>query len=155
MFSVFLSSIPWQNILVPKEEYESCTPPLRERLFWSRSIMSDSLWPHGYTVHRILQVEILEWVAIPFIKGYSWPRNQTQVSCIADRFFPSWATREAFVSWKGDARKEGKHMQQEVITKKIFITWREEVTIIIIEDKQYWLQRIRNGYLTIVIVTEN
>lgn len=46
-------------------------------------------------------------------------------------------------------------MQQEVITKKIFITWREEVTIIIIEDKQYWLQRIRNGYLTIVIVTEN
>lgn len=46
-------------------------------------------------------------------------------------------------------------MQQEVITKKIFITWREEVTIIIIEDKQYWLQRIRNGYLTIAIVTEN
>lgn len=46
-------------------------------------------------------------------------------------------------------------MQQEVITKKIFITWREEVPIIIIEDKQYWLQRIRNGYLTIVIVTEN
>lgn len=46
-------------------------------------------------------------------------------------------------------------MQQEVITKNIFITWREEVTIIIIEDKQYWLRRIRNGYLTIVIVTEN
>ena len=46
-------------------------------------------------------------------------------------------------------------MQQEVITKNIFITWREEVTIIIIEDKRYWLQRIKNGYLTIVIVTEN
>ena len=44
-------------------------------------------------------------------------------------------------------------MQQEVITKNIFITWREEVTII--EDKRYWLQRIKNGYLTIVIVTEN
>ena len=47
------------------------------------------------------------------------------------------------------------NMQQEVITKNIFITWREEVTIIIIEDKRYWLQRIKNGYLTIVIVTEN
>ena len=47
------------------------------------------------------------------------------------------------------------NMQQEVITKNIFITWREEVTLIIIEDKRYWLQRIKNGYLTIVIVTEN
>ena len=47
------------------------------------------------------------------------------------------------------------NMQQEVITKNIFITWREEVTIIIIEDKRYWLQRVKNGYLTIVIVTEN
>ena len=47
------------------------------------------------------------------------------------------------------------NMQQEVITKNIFVTWREEVTIIIIEDKRYWLQRIKNGYLTIVIVTEN
>ena len=47
------------------------------------------------------------------------------------------------------------NMQQEVITKNIFITWREQQTIIIIEDKRYWLQRIKNGYLTIVIVTEN
>ena len=47
------------------------------------------------------------------------------------------------------------NMQQEVITKNILITWRNEVTIIIIEDKRYWLQRIKNGYLTIVIVTEN
>ena len=47
------------------------------------------------------------------------------------------------------------NMQQEVITKNILITWRKEVTIIIIEDKRYWLQRIKNGYLTIVIVTEN
>ena len=38
---------------------------------------------------------ILEWVAYPFSRGSSWPRNRTGVSCIADRFFTSWATREA------------------------------------------------------------
>ena len=38
---------------------------------------------------------ILEWVAYPFSRGSSWPRNWTRVFCIADRFFPSWASREA------------------------------------------------------------
>ena len=37
---------------------------------------------------------MLEWVAYPFSSRYSWPRNQTGVSCIAGRFFTSWATRE-------------------------------------------------------------
>ena len=41
----------------------------------------------GYSVHGILQARILEWVAIPFFRGSSWPRDQTQVSCIAGRFF--------------------------------------------------------------------
>ena len=35
---------------------------------------------------------ILEWVAYPFFRGSSQPRNQTRVSCIACRFFNSWAT---------------------------------------------------------------
>ena len=43
----------------------------------------------------ILQARILEWVAISFSKGSSQPRNRTQVSCIAGRFFTDWATREA------------------------------------------------------------
>ena len=38
---------------------------------------------------------ILEWVAYPFSRGSSWPKNRTGVSCIADRFVTSWATREA------------------------------------------------------------
>ena len=38
---------------------------------------------------------ILEWVAYPFSRGTSWPRNRTGVSCIAGRFFTSWATWEA------------------------------------------------------------
>ena len=36
----------------------------------------------------ILQARILGWVAIPFSKGSSQPRGQTQVSCTAGRFFP-------------------------------------------------------------------
>ena len=41
----------------------------------------------GSSVHRILQARILEWVAIPFSRVYSRPRNRTRVSCIAGRFF--------------------------------------------------------------------
>ena len=46
-------------------------------------------------VHGILQARILEWVAFPFSRGSSQPRDWAQVSCIAGRFFTSWATREA------------------------------------------------------------
>ena len=44
---------------------------------------------------------ILEWVAFPFSRGSSQPRDQTQVSLIAVRFFTSWATREAQEYWSG------------------------------------------------------
>ena len=43
--------------------------------------------PMDYTVNGILQTRILEWVAFPFPRGSSQPRDQTQVSCIADKFF--------------------------------------------------------------------
>ena len=49
----------------------------------------------GSSVHGILQVRILEWVAIPTSGESSWPRDQTQVSWTAGRFFTAWATREA------------------------------------------------------------
>ena len=47
------------------------------------------------SVHGILQAIILEWVAIPFSRGSSPPRDQTWVSCTADKFCTVWATREA------------------------------------------------------------
>ena len=37
----------------------------------------------------IVQPRILEWVAFPFSRGSSQLRDQTQVSCIASRFFTS------------------------------------------------------------------
>ena len=42
---------------------------------------------------------ILEWVAYPFFRGSSQPRNWTRVSCIAGGFFTNWATSEAQESW--------------------------------------------------------
>ena len=52
----------------------------------------------GPSVHGILEARILEWVAIPFSRGSSWPRDQTWVSHIASRFFTVWATREAWTA---------------------------------------------------------
>ena len=63
-------------------------------------VMSDSLWPYGLEPARslypwILQARILEWVAISFSRGSSWPKARTQVSHIAGKFFTVWATRDA------------------------------------------------------------
>ena len=65
----------------------------------SCSVMSDSCNPidcslPGSSVHRIHQARILEWVAVSFSRGSFWPRNWTQVSCIAGRLFTDGATRE-------------------------------------------------------------
>ena len=38
---------------------------------------------------------ILEWAAVPFSKGSSWPRNWTEVSSFAGSFFTRWAIRGA------------------------------------------------------------
>ena len=54
-----------------------------------------------HTVQGILQARILELVAIPISGVSSQPRDQTQVSRIAGRFFTSWATREAQEYWSG------------------------------------------------------
>ena len=88
------------------------------------SVVFDSLWPPGLYLHscmlnyvlcnpkdcsppgssiheRVLQARILEWVAIPFSRRSSPPSDGTQVSCIAGRFFTSWATRETQEYWSG------------------------------------------------------
>ena len=75
---------------------------VKERVFQSCPTLCDpkdcSL--PGSSVHAILQAKILEWIVIPFSRGSSWPRDQTQVSWIAGRFFAIWATREAHNSQK-------------------------------------------------------
>ena len=52
----------------------------------------------GFSVHGIFQARVLEWVAISFSRGSSWPRDRTQVSCIAGRRFTLWATRSSIIN---------------------------------------------------------
>ena len=47
----------------------------------------------GSSVHGILQARILQWVAISFSRGSSWPRDQTRDSCFAGRFFTIWVKK--------------------------------------------------------------
>ena len=66
----------------------------------SHSVMSDSAIPWAVAHQaplsmRILQERILEWIVMLSSRGSSQPRNWTQVSHIAGRFFTRWATREA------------------------------------------------------------
>ena len=52
--------------------------------------------PPGSSVHGVLQVRILEFIAISFSRGSSQAMDQTWVSCTAGRFFPIWATSEDY-----------------------------------------------------------
>ena len=52
--------------------------------------------PMDYTVHRILQARILEWVAFPFSRESS--QNQGSNPSIAGRFFTSWAIMASLVA---------------------------------------------------------
>ena len=72
----------------------------------SLSVMSDSFvtpWTDPMdcspdsSVHGISQSRILEWVAILFSRRSSWPKDWTQVSFIAGRFFTIWAPREVLI----------------------------------------------------------
>ena len=61
--------------------------------YWKAWVLKDKLEvtqscpalcdPMDYAVHGIIQTRILEWVAFPFSRGSSQPRDQTQVSHIS------------------------------------------------------------------------
>ena len=46
------------------------------------------------SIYGIFQATILEWIAISFFRGSSWPRDRTLVSHIAGSRITFWATRE-------------------------------------------------------------
>ena len=82
--SVCFSALP--SFWFPKQSMIFC-------LSWLSRVHCAS--PGCSSVLGILQARILEWIAIPFSRGSSQPRDQTQASLIAGRFFTIWATREA------------------------------------------------------------
>ena len=68
--------------------------------------------PPGSSVRGISQARILEWVAIPFSKGSSQPRNWTQVSI--------WATREAHTHGNHSVDQDTQHQQP---SKSLLPAW--------------------------------
>ena len=86
------------SVMPPQDQWRKavCTHSL-QYYSWKCPTLCDSMdcsLSHS-SVHGILQVRVLEWVAISFSRGSSWPGDWTWVSCIAGRFLTNWATREA------------------------------------------------------------
>ena len=81
MQETWVQSVGWEDLL--EKEMATHSSILAWKIPWTEE--------PGYslqaTVHGILQARILEWVAFPFSRGSSQPRDQTQVSQIAGRFF--------------------------------------------------------------------
>ena len=86
--------------ITPFKELPMYFMETRKLAKWSSLVVSDSLHPvdcspPSSSVHGILQARILEWVAISFSRGCSWPRDWSQVSHIAGRRFNLCIPREA------------------------------------------------------------
>ena len=62
--------------------------------------------PMDYTVYGILQARRLEWVAGPFSRGSSQPRDQTQVSLIAGGFYPAEPTGKPLHTYTNPKTKQ-------------------------------------------------
>ena len=74
----------------------------------------------GSYVHGILQARILEWVAIPFPREFSQPRDQTPVYHNAGKFLMTWATREA--EYRHTKTKHSNMMLLIFIIFKLFLS---------------------------------
>ena len=61
----------------------------------------------GSSAHGILQARTLEWVALPSSRASSHPRDRTQVSSIAGRFFTVWTIKHASNVYVREWKKKG------------------------------------------------
>ena len=85
---------PWNS---PGQNTGVGTLPLLQGIFPTQG--SNPGLPHCrqilYQLSHKGSPRIVKWVAYPFSRGSSQPRNQSGVSCITGGFFTSWVTREA------------------------------------------------------------
>ena len=91
------------SLLYPSDSTSRYLSGKNQKVKWSEScsVMSDSLWPHGLYSPRNSPGQNTGVYSLPFSRGSSQPRDPTEVSHIAGRFFTSWATREAQEYWSG------------------------------------------------------
>ena len=78
---------PKESIVVNSEVAQSC-PTFCDPM--------DCSLP-GSFIHGLFQARELEWVAISFSRGSSWPKDLTCISCIGRQILYHWATREALL----------------------------------------------------------
>ena len=99
---------PWSLIKLPEGQTQKCVLVTQRCL----TVCNPKDYsPSGSSVHGILQARVLEEVAFVFSRSSSWPRDGTQVSCIADELITVWATREiqkSYHPWAGSATNEGR-----------------------------------------------
>ena len=67
-----------------------------------------TLRPHGWgppgsSIHGIFQARIVEWVAVPFCRGSSWPRGRTWSPTLSADSLLFWASRE---DWTGGTQAQ-------------------------------------------------
>ena len=94
LFLIFHSFCPFNYSIWKFKSHICMCWSLSHVWLWSFSCVRFFGTP-GSSILEVLQARILGWVAIPFSRGSSQPRDWTQVSCIEGRFFTIWATREA------------------------------------------------------------
>ena len=91
------------------------------------NLMDGSPW--GSSVHGSLQARILEGVAISFSRRFSWPRDQSHiscVSCIGRWILYQWATWEVLLySWPRFITVKGDNARSE--REKVYGTKSEEI----------------------------
>ena len=75
------------------------------------------------SVHRILQAIILEWVAMPFFRESSLPRDWTCISCIGRHIFYHRATWEAQPWYRGHFKKKQKERERNRNRDRVRCFW--------------------------------
>ena len=84
------NSMSWNH---PQDIYSGCCCLAASHVWLFCDPINCSL--PGSSIHGILQARILEWVAIPFSRGSSWPRDRAWIYCIGRWILYHWPTREA------------------------------------------------------------
>ena len=110
--------------------------------------------PPGSSVHGILQARIMEWVAIPFSRVSSQPRDWTQVSRIAGRILTLWATTHGMCidnsgpHCPGQCAKDKSHGHHDTVSASLpTVAWQSLRRL----DQRFWNKNCEKNRIGFVI----